>query len=172
MLQLVIDTESDTPSSSSSLALLPKVPVSFHSSTSVLGAIPPCLCANNKIPALQPCACLYLLLFIPHSMWICIGWIKLDPQWSWLTGWSGWNSVMLLFCSPADLIWPEIPLQPLIISCCHWHKNDRSGMDLSPSLIPVFLSYTFFPLGLCLCWFPYLCRLVWMRFLICRVTRF
>ncbi|KAK4832223.1 hypothetical protein QYF61_021070 [Mycteria americana] len=51
-LQLVIDIEGDTPSSSS-LPVLPKEPVSFRSNTPVIGAIPPRLCDAKKIIALQ-----------------------------------------------------------------------------------------------------------------------
>ncbi|KAK4832374.1 hypothetical protein QYF61_022229 [Mycteria americana] len=51
-LQLVIDIEGDTPSLSP-LPVLPRDPVSFHSNTPVIGAIPPHLRDANKIIALQ-----------------------------------------------------------------------------------------------------------------------
>ncbi|KAK4829762.1 hypothetical protein QYF61_006486 [Mycteria americana] len=51
-LQQVIDTAGDTPFSSS-LPVLPKEPVSFHSIAPVIAAIPPRLHDANKITALQ-----------------------------------------------------------------------------------------------------------------------
>jgi len=97
VLQLVIDTEGDTPSSSP-LPVLPKEPASFHSNTPVIGAVPPCLRDANKITAMQACARLYLFLFIPHVVCICIEAFQLGPL-------TGWSSFVLPFRSSPDDKW-------------------------------------------------------------------
>ena len=51
-LQLVIDTEDNIPSLPR-LPVLPKEPVSFHSNTLIIGAIPAGLHDTNEITALQ-----------------------------------------------------------------------------------------------------------------------
>lgn len=88
---------------SCSLSVLPKEPLSSHSSTPVIGAIlPHARCQEDHSPA--GVHSLLLLFYIPHATCFCLKAFKLCPWWSRLTGRNGWNSFMQHFrFSLADL---------------------------------------------------------------------